>query len=121
MALSRTLLQEPPSQHLLQLLHWPNLSRLPIELVAPVARICALLWRKPTVCFLVPRVLKTSVHETCALLCVLQEFGHVTSPRLGSSVAAVTVEEPQAPASPESIARANNSLFRKLWARLLGL
>src|SRR5450830_1926279 len=72
---------EVPTKELIQLLSWPNLSRLPDELVVPVTRICALLWRKPTVGFLVPRVLEAPVRQTCALLEVLQDFGHVTSPR----------------------------------------
>jgi hypothetical protein len=114
------LVQDPSSQRLIHLLFWPNLSRLPAEFVAPVTRICALLWCKPTVCFLVPRVLKTPLQETSALLCVLQEFGHVTSPHQGISF--TEVELPEQVASPylDSPARANNSLFGKLWARLVG-
>ncbi len=68
-------------RELLQLWSWPNLSRLPEELVAPVTRICALLWRKPTVGFLVSRLLDAPVHQTVTLLEVLQGFGHVASPR----------------------------------------
>jgi len=108
------------TRELIQLVSWPNLSRLPDELVVPVTRICALLWRKPTVGFLVPRVLEAPVHQTCALLEVLQDFGHVTSLGgvLGRSEGAPDESDADLPAAPP--ARATPSLVSKLWQRLVG-
>lgn len=117
LALDRVPSEMPLGQGLIRLLCWPNLSRLPDELVVPVTRICALLWRKPTVGFLVSRVLGAPQRETCALLGVLQEFGHVGSPRQDLERAEVTAPEREG-ALP--LVRASNSLVGKLWLRLVG-
>ncbi len=110
---------EVVARELIQLVSWPNLSRLPDELVVPVTRICALLWRKPTVGFLVSRVLEAPALQTGALLEVLQDFGHVTSPggALGQPEATRQNSESDVNAPPP--ARATNSLISKLWQRLV--
>lgn len=117
LALDRVPSEMPLGQGLIRLHCWPNLSRLPDELVVPVTRICALLWRKPTVGFLVWRVLDAPQRETCALLSVLQEFGHVTASRQDSERSEITVPERQ---EAPHVARASNSLVGKLWLRLVG-
>jgi len=119
-ALNRMPSEVPRGQHLIQLLSWPNLSRLPCELVVPVTRICALLWRKPTVSFLVARVLEAPQRETAALLEVLQEFGHVASPRQNIQRVEVTAQEQDGCLRSESPAGSNMSMIRKLWLRLTG-
>ncbi|MGZ5887810.1 MAG: hypothetical protein ACXWKI_12800 [Ramlibacter sp.] len=73
---------------LLHLKSWPNLPRLPDELVEPVARICALLWRKPTVGYLIPRVLDLPADQVAHVLRVLQAFGHVSGPSVAAADAA---------------------------------
>jgi hypothetical protein len=73
---------------LLHLKSWPNLTRLPEELIEPVTRICALLWRKPTVGYLVARVLDLPPEQAGHLLHVLQAFGHVSRPSIAATVAA---------------------------------
>lgn len=121
---------------LFQLVSWPNLSRLPEELVEPVTRICALLWRKPTVGFLVSRVLAMPAHQALAVLTVLRDQGHVVSPR--SSQRAPAGAAPRQGAQPDSsmfqdtpadydldgVATdskpAKQSLVGKLWRRLVG-
>lgn len=65
---------------LLHLKSWPNLTRLPEELIEPVTRICALLWRKPTVGYLVARVLDLHTDEVMHVVRALQTFGHVSRP-----------------------------------------
>ena len=111
---------------LVRLRSWPNLSRLPVELVAPVTQICALLWRKPAVGFLIPRVLEADSAQVGALLDVLQGFGHITVSK--------TVMNPQLVATPDSVldsqtavdageappARRTDTLAGKLWRRLIG-
>lgn len=118
-ALAQPECQEAQNQHLVQLQTWPNLSRLPPELVAPASRICALLWRKPTVSFLVPHVLKTPKHETCALLHVLQAMGHVTALRTDGNSVRGALEAQEEAASLVNPERSRNSLFGKLWLRLV--
>lgn len=101
----------PPDQpalghDLVALNTWPNLPRLPEELLAPVARVCALLWRKPTVGYLIPRVLQLPAHQAFTLLKVLQAFGHVTAP--GLSVAPGMEATPARP--PHEGARGESGL-----------
>ena len=119
-ALNRKPSEVTGGQHLIQLLAWPNLSRLPGEFVVPVTRICALLWRKPTVGFLVARVLEVPQHETAALLEVMQEFGHVALLRQNIQPVEATVPEQDGRLPPESPSGAGVSLVRKLWLRLIG-
>lgn len=111
---------------LIRLRSWPNLTRLPLDLVAPVTQICALLWRKPAVGFLIPRVLDADPAQVCALLEVLQGFGHV---KVSGGVAS-----PQPGAFPDSgedsrggadsqgvfVVPPTGSLVGKLWRRLVG-
>lgn len=109
---------ESVTRELVQLVSWPNLSRLPEELVVPVTRICALLWRKPTVGFLVPRVLDAPGLETAVLLEVLQGFGHVASVRTLPERPEIAQNETAA-GTPVLPVRAG-SLLGKLWQRLTG-
>lgn len=110
-----------PSPALVQLQSWPDLPRLPEELLAPVARICALLWRKPTVGYLVARTLGLPPGQVAVLLRALQAFGHVEvvgecAPRLeltDGAAAASAQAEPEAASVPSVVA--------KLWQRLMGL
>lgn len=111
---------EAITRDLVQLVSWPNLSRLPQEFVAPVTRICALLWRKPTVGFLVPRVLETPTRQTCALLEVLRDFGHVTSPGGVPGRPEDARHEDGADLPAATPAQATHSLISKLWQRLVG-
>lgn len=128
------------SWDLFQLVSWPNLGRLPEELVVPVTRICALLWRKPTVGFLVPRVLAMPAPQALALLSVLSSLGHVTQPRCAGHIATLDAEgrataaELQSHAMRDamsheadfaaqiqpSVSTKANSLVSKLWQRLVG-
>ena len=117
---------------LFQLVSWPHLNRLPDELVEPVTRICALLWRKPTVGFLVSRVLLIPAPQTLAVLALLREQGHVVSPRSGqrpagaSAVGSPSTQfhdsaaeyPPDAPAPHAGSAKP--SIVGKLWRRLMG-
>lgn len=116
-ALSR-MPSEVNNRELVQLVSWPNLSRLPEELVVPVTRICALLWRKPTVGYLVPRLLEAPALQTCALLEVLQELGHVSWPRRLALRQESAGPDSGLEAGTESAAPAKNSLVTKLWQRL---
>jgi hypothetical protein len=121
-------LQQPlPAEaagELLQLVSWPNLTRLPDELVIPVTRICSLLWRKSTVGFLIPRILDTSPHQVNALLQLLRESRHVVAHGVTASGLQRLEEEcpsenPAATSAKAKVAAAP-SLVSKLWQRLTG-
>lgn len=106
---------------LVQLQSWPDLPRVPVDLLAPVTRLCALLWRKPTVAYLVPRVLDLPPQQVFVLLRVLQAFGHVALH--GGLAVARETDVPPPPASDMATGRppaAGASALAKLWQRLLG-
>jgi len=118
---SQAVAAEPTARGLVKLLHWPDLCDVPDELVAPIVRICALLWRKPTASMLMPRVLGAQVAQTDALLHVLQAFGHVEiatgfADRIESDAGASV---PSA-ANDERTGSAAGAVIAKLWQRLLG-
>lgn len=111
---------------LIRLRSWPNLTRLPSELVAPVTQICALLWRKPAVGFLIPRVLDADVTRICALLDVLQAFGHLrVSIPVSGSQPVVSAETEDSGHDAWNTRNVNvtpfaGTLVGKLWRRLIG-
>lgn len=102
---------------LVKLRHWPDLSEVPEELAAPIVRICALLWRKPTASTLVAQVVGADTAQTTALLRVLQGFRHI---EIAGRVADRVDEEAQAheklPIVQAPSVRA--SVIAKLWQRL---
>lgn len=100
---------------LLHLEHWPNLTQLPEELIEPVTRICALLWRKPTVGYLVARVLDMPADRASHVLHVLQVFGHVNRP-----ASAAQASTPDTAGEPAPIAATASTASRFL-KRLLRL
>jgi hypothetical protein len=110
------------SHELLHLRSWPDLPRLPDELLAPLTRICALLWRKPTVGYLVARIVDLPARDTAVLLRVLQAFGHVagcgpTLAKPGGTAPAAASRVAEEEAEPDPVP----SVVTKLWQRLLGL
>jgi hypothetical protein len=109
---------KPLARGLVKLRHWPDVSALPESLAAPIVRICALLWRKPTASFLMPRILEISSDETDALLWVLQAFGHV---EIASQLADRTEEGALAEGAGDTGTHdgASGSVIAKLWRRLL--
>lgn len=103
---------------LLHLLSWPNLTRLPEELVVPVTRVCAHLWRKPTAGFVLPRVLDLPSDRTAAIVYVLQAFGHVRGSVAPGGDAPPS--EPQREPEPSAVQEAAvQSVLSRLWQRLL--
>lgn len=106
---------------LVRLRSWPNLTRLPPELVAPVTQVCALLWRKPVVGFLVARVLQADAAQVAAVLQVLKGFGHIHLSGAGVSAPPGAGEVPRiSTASEDGAAPAADTLVGKLWRRLIG-
>jgi hypothetical protein len=104
------------SHALLHLQHWPNLTQLPEELIEPVTRICALLWRKPTVGYLVARVLDLPSDRVAYVVRVLQMFGHVNQPLTASN--GPIAEAANDAAAPQPAKASTASRFFKRLLRL---
>lgn len=80
-------------QELLRLRRWPNLARLPPDVdVGLVARICALLGRKPTVGFLVARLLDVPHARVGPLLAGLHAARYIET--AGAAAGAPAVAAP---------------------------
>ena len=110
----------PGAQGLARLLYWPDIANVPEDFVAPIVRMCALLWRKPTASTLLARVLGADPAQTAALLHVLAGFGCVDVASAfapGADVSGVLVTPATVTSEP---ATAAGSVVSKLWQRLLG-
>lgn len=110
---------------LFHLVSWPNLTRLPPETSAPAARICALLWRKRTAGFLIPKVLDLPPEDCLLLLHALKSLGHVATllpppgpvpGTIGPRAATGAAGPPDAQEAPRPLG--GDSLLGKFWRRL---
>lgn len=104
---------------LVQLVSWPNVTRLPEELIEPVTRICALLWRKPTVGFLIPRVLELPPERAAAIVRVLQMLGHAHAPGTAEGAAPLPAEDALPRMQPREAQQQPASVVARLWKRLM--
>ena len=107
-----------------RLMSWPDLSGAPVHLRVLVARLCALLSRKPTAGGLIPVVLTAQEAEVHRIMAVLARLHHIKISHAGLT-GEVHEEDAPAPVSqPEaSVATAQarpRSLIGKLWSRLVG-
>lgn len=108
---------------LVYLKSWPAIPELPEDLAACVTRVCALLAHKPTVGFLVGRVLDLGEDESRRVLQLLHRFGHVDVLQQRRSSAEDSAEPalPGIPA-PELAAAAAptapSAFLGKLWKKL---
>jgi len=102
-------------QELLRLRRWPNLTRLPPDVdVGLAARICALLGRKPTVGFLVARMLDLPHARVAPQLAKLRAMGCIDV--VGAAVPLPAQEPPLS--EPPSKALPDGRFIALLW-RLL--
>lgn len=108
-----------------RLLSWPDLSGAPEHWRVLVARLCALLSRKPTAGGLIPVVLAAQEAEVHRVMAVLARLQHI---RISHAGLTGEVDEDEAssalapsPEAPEAAAPARpRSLIGKLWSRLVG-
>jgi len=108
---------------MVRLVSWPSLTHLPEDVLPAVARICALLARKPTAAALIPLTLGLPEAQVFLLIEALRLQGHVqvsgAEPRAEGAInpavqqvhASAAVEPAERPAGP--------SLIGKLWQRLV--
>jgi len=102
---------------LLRLVSWPGLTHLPDEHIPAVARICALLARKPTAASLIPLTLGMSEEQAFALIEVLRQNQNIEAVGGIGGTASVSAQD----AAPELQADdkpRESSLIGKLWQRL---
>ena len=102
-----------------QLVRWPNLTRLPYD--ENFMRICALLSRHPTSVMLATRILKIPAAEMNRFYCAAYYAGRVKvknqrDPNLGPVSENPPLSEPQPAAPPK-----NAGLLGKLFKRLVGI
>ncbi|MPM40928.1 hypothetical protein SDC9_87577 [bioreactor metagenome] len=106
----------------LKLVSWPDLNVVPQQHQAVVARICALLTRKPSAGHLIPLILAAPEREVLQDIANLVRMGHV-------AVATLAFADPAAQQADTSTAAPvqerkpvessfRRSLVSKLWARL---
>lgn len=103
----------------IQLVRWPNLTRLPYD--ENFMRICALLSRHPSSVMLATRILKISDAEMNRFYCAAYHAGMVKVKNLRDPSLGPVSEMPP-PSEPPPIASPKNaSLLGKLFKRLVGL
>lgn len=100
---------------MVRLVAWPSLTQLPQEVVPAVARLCALLARKPTTVFLLPQLLELPEVQVARMIQVLQLDGCT---QLSGMAAAPAADTPAA-VPHEGVRPAAPSLIGKIWQRLL--
>ena len=102
----------------LKLQSWPSLAYLPEEITPSIARICALLARKPTTASLVPLTLGLPEAEVFALIEVLRINGHVQANGFSLSDSVQRDAEAQEALTSPPALSAEPSFIAKLWQRL---
>lgn len=102
-----------------RLSHWPTIAYLPIELQPVVARICALLARRPTNAALIPQLLGIECALVLRVLEMLHRKGYLEA--LHANLAG-SCHEPVSPIQGTPIDPASpaiqTTLLRKIWSRL---
>lgn len=115
---------------LLYVRQWPDFSaERDLSRIGDLARICALLSRKPTVGFLVHRALDMPSHEVEPLLLHLIDAGAVAVFQTGTEPLTATSEKPSATDGPDIAASpapeeeqrrgAARTFLQRLWGKLL--
>lgn len=121
----RSVQGQPRHRHfrfsLVHLQSWPQLSDVPVDVLPMVARICALLARRPTTVSLVPLLLDLPQDEVFALIEVVRLYGHLhmEGPAQDDGATADPLAATAQAAEPTG-QTTGLSLVRKIWQRLLG-
>lgn len=100
---------------------WPNLSRLPPELIPDTARVCALLAVRPTGFPLVHVLLSLPREQVAGIIGMLQDLGHLThtaSTCTQESIFTQQLGEHESRDPIREAAPASFTLVQRLWRRL---
>ena len=105
---------------LVHLVSWPSLTRLPQDLQPAMARLCALLARKPSAASLLPLLLELPETQVFMLIEALRLYGHVqvVGPTVEDSAARPSAPPPT-PAAAQPEQPTAPSLVAKIWQRLV--
>lgn len=110
--------QNPLNTQVLYLVSWPSLQHLLGSGAPQIARICALLARRPTVGMLIPVILNLPHHIAHPLLETLYADGYI---RLAGAAAvpSAPAPAPKAEPAPSQEPAADFSFLAKLWQHLI--
>jgi hypothetical protein len=117
-------LQRQPQDYAFQfkvvrLLSWPSLTHLPPEVQPSMARLCALLARKPSAASLLPLLLNLPESQVFMLIEALHLHGHIqVADTLAKPDGNSVSGRPEAEAA-QPMAPAVSSLIANIWQRLL--
>lgn len=105
---------------LIRLASWPCLTHLPEPVIPQVARICALLARKPTTASLIPLTLGLSEEQAFPVIEALRLNNHLQIAEFGNSAPAPLESTSQyaSLSSEEEGYHPDHSLIGKIWQRL---
>ena len=112
--------QDYPFQFsVVRLVSWPSLTHMPQDVLPAVARLCALLARKPSTASLLPLLLELPETQVFMLIEALRLNGHVQV----ASTAAETEQGAEAPMGSaeavQPVQPATQSFITKVWQRLV--
>lgn len=118
--------RQPPDYpfrfQMVRLLSWPSLSHVPQDIQLSMARLCALLARKPSVASLLPLLLKLPESQVFMLIEALHLHGHVqVSDAVTDTVARLdrhSFSDMPAAEATEEIQPAVRELIANIWKRL---
>lgn len=112
--------QDYPFQFkVVRLVSWPSLTHLPQEVQPSMARLCALLARRPSAASLLPLLLNLPESQVFMLIEALHLHDHIQVVDTAAKPDGLSLSDrPQAQA-PEAIAPAVSSLIANIWQRLL--
>jgi hypothetical protein len=97
---------------------WPCLTHLPEDVVPVVARVCALLARKPTTASLIHLALGMSEEQVVAVIEALRLHEHISTPGGANAAAAPGASQSAVAAPNDEVKPSENSLIGKIWQRL---
>ena len=104
---------------MVRLLSWPSLPHLPQDIQPSMARLCALLARRPSAASLLPLLLKLPESEVFMLIEALHLHGHIQVADTAAKLDGRSLSDRLEAQDPEAIAPAVSSLIANIWQRLL--
>jgi hypothetical protein len=119
-----TQLQRQPQDYpfqfkVVRLVSWPSLTHLPPEVQPSMARLCALLARKPSAASLLPLLLNLAESQVFMLIEALHLHGHIQVADMAANPDGNSFSSKPETQVSEAIQPAVGSLIANIWQRLL--